>query len=533
MEAMPNLEHFIATGQMEIISINDWYKPGDKLDADAILQGWLGKEAESKARGFNGLRISGDTFWLERSGWDDFMEYENKVNGAFAEYNLLALCTYHLDKCSADDVIDVCCQHQFALARRKGTWELLESPSTKIAKDHLHRTNSELESRVEARTRELNTALKARDEFLAMLGHELRNPLAPIRNATEIIRALTPPNSPLSSSTAILDRQVHHITRLVDDLLDVGRITQGQIQLQFKPISLADAIEQAVEITRPFIDTRHQLLTVTLPARSIKVHADAIRLSQVFGNLLHNAAKYTPDGGQIAIQARVHGDIVTVDVSDSGAGIPADMLTSIFVLFIQLPRSLARSDGGLGIGLTLVQRIVQMHGGSVTAKSGGVGLGSQFEVQLPVHIDQSEKADSCAAAVIPEKAYDGIKVLIVDDNLDSNTSLSALFSISGYDVRCAADGNTGLELARSFRPAVILLDIGLPGFDGYEVARRLRLDSRTSHIRLIAVTGYGQDKDIARAKEVGFDAHILKPAKFEDLLSSIKPTTKTFDANMH
>lgn len=520
-DAIPELDKYLASGQMEIISISDWYTAGDKFDADTVLQGWINKEADSKARGFTGLRLTGDTFWVERSGWNDFMDYENKVNEAFRRYNLVALCTYHMDKCSAEDVIDVCCNHQFALARRKGTWELLESSSLKIAKDSLNKLNSELESRVEQRTKELNVALQARDEFLAMLGHELRNPLAPIRSATEVIRALTPSSSPISASTAILDRQVHHITRLVDDLLDVGRITQGQIQLHLKATSLADIIEQAVELTRPFIDSRNQSLGVSLPSRHLKVNVDPARLAQVFGNLLHNAAKYTPDGGSVSIVASAEDDVVAVDIIDNGAGIPNDMLSHIFDLFTQLPRSLARSDGGLGIGLTLVKRIAEMHQGTVEAFSDGVGQGSRFTVRLPVYGEQTKVAE--IAKIQTGHSSRGMKILIVDDNIDSNESLSMLLSLSGYNVKTAADGVIGISLAEAFMPEVILLDIGLPGLNGYEVAQRLKQNPKTSGVHLIAVTGYGNDNDVQLAKEAGFDAHLLKPARLDDILNLIGP----------
>lgn len=510
---------------MEILPIKDWCSPGRTFSADAVLQGWVDKEAASKAKGFTGLRLTGDTFWVERSGWNDFMEYENKVNHAFRKYNLVALCTYCMDKCSAEDVIDVCCHHQFALARRKGNWELLESSFLNIAKENLHQLNTGLESRVAARAVELNNALQARDEFLAMLGHELRNPLAPIRNATEIIRALTPPESAIGNSAAILDRQVAHMTRLVDDLLDAGRITQGHINLEKKPVSLSDIIEQAVELTRPLIDQRGHSLSVSLPSRHVKVDADASRLAQVFGNLLHNAAKYTPDGGALSIAARVEDRSVLVTVEDGGAGIPESMLTSIFDLFTQLPGSLARSDGGLGIGLTLVRHICEMHEGSVSAHSEGVGKGAIFTVRLPLAggeaLDPIPKAPRRTS-----KPLKGRRVLIIDDNRDSNQTISMLLEIAGHEVMSSFDGASGLKLMKSFDPEVVLLDIGLPEVDGYEVVRRLMADPATRNAYVIALTGYGQENDMAQAKKAGFDAHLLKPARMEDMLKLISGQPK-------
>ncbi len=267
-DAVPEFKKYISSGQMSIASISDWYKPGDVFNPDAVLQSWIDKEAESKARGFAGLRLSGDTIWVERSGWTNFMEYEKKVNASFRRYNLVALCTYCMTNSSASDVIDVCCNHQFALTRREGQWALLESASLKVAKDNLIRLNGELESRVESRTGELSAALRSRDEFLAMLGHELRNPLAPIRTASEVIRALTPADSPLAKSSQILYRQVGHLTRLVDDLLDVARVSQGHIHMDRQDTPLADILALAVEQSRPIIDQHLHSLSVTVLPRA-------------------------------------------------------------------------------------------------------------------------------------------------------------------------------------------------------------------------------------------------------------------------
>lgn len=526
VDALPDFKRYISSGQIQILSIKDWYTAGHVFSADDVLQGWIDKEAESKSKGFSGLRLTGDTFWVDRSGWNDFMEYENKVNQAFRRYKLVALCTYCMDKCSAEDVIDVCCHHQFALVRRQGNWELLESSSLKIAKEELTKLNTELELRVDARTAELNMALQAREEFLAMLGHELRNPLAPIRNATQVIRALTPPHSPISANIAILDRQVSHITRLVDDLLDIGRITQGQISLNLKPTSLSEIMDQALELARPIINIREHSLSVTLPSSHVKVNADAIRLAQVFGNLLYNAAKYTPDGGNVTMSGTVEGESVVVSVGDSGAGIPQTMLSSIFNLFTQLPRSLARSDGGLGVGLTLVKSITEMHGGSVEAFSEGVGKGAQFTVRLPITHAQIQDPVSAPTDGLVLKTETPRKVLIVDDNKDCNQSLMTLLEITGHEVACVYDGLSGINMVKAFCPDVILLDIGLPVIDGYEVVRRLKADFATRDIYVIALTGYGQSRDVLKAREAGCDAHLLKPARLEEILKLIDDAPK-------
>jgi signal transduction histidine kinase/CheY-like chemotaxis protein len=518
VEAVPDFKKRLDSGQMQVVPIRDWYTPGDRFDADQVLQGWIDREAESRRRGFSGLRLTGDTFWVDRAGWDNFMEYEDKVNGAFRRYNLIALCTYCMEKCSAEDVVDVCRHHQFALTRRRGAWELLESSSLKIAKELLLSQNLELERRVDMRTAELNSALKARDEFLAMLGHELRNPLAPILNASQLIRAQTPAESPVHRSAAILSRQAEHMSRLVNDLLDVGRITQGQLRLDLAEVSLSEVMEQALEQSRPLIDQHEHSLSVALPSRGVKVNADPVRLAQVFANLLQNAAKYTPNGGAVSILCEVSDGAVTVSVRDTGPGIPPAMSESIFDLFTQLPRSLARSDGGLGIGLTLVKRLTEMHGGRVSVSSSGTGTGSEFKVTLPTI--------ESAAATPPETAGKslagkGRAVLVIDDNEDANVSLGMVLEAAGHQVANAFDGPSGLEAAKRFMPDAVLLDIGLPGMDGYEVARRLKADPATRHIHVVALTGYGQHKDVAQAREAGFDHHLLKPARISDVLEQL------------
>ncbi|WP_338763006.1 MEDS domain-containing protein [Massilia sp. METH4] len=380
--AVPDLARRLASGQLEIVPISQWYAPGDVFDADAVLAGWIARERLARERGFEGLRLTGDTIWVERSGWNDFMDYERKVNGAFRSLRLVALCTYHAGSCTASDAMDVCSHHEFALARREGRWHLMESSSLKMAKEALVRANVELEQRVAERTSELAAAVRARDEFLAMLGHELRNPLAPIRTATEYIHRIMPADSPVHRSSTILARQVSHLSRLVDDLLDVARITQGHVQIATRDVALAEVMQMAIEQVQPFIEQRRHRFDAALPAPELIVNVDPTRLAQVLGNLLHNAAKYTAEGGHVAIRADGDGGNVVISVRDNGSGIPADQLDHIFELFRQLPRSLARSDGGLGIGLTLARRVVEAHGGTISAHSDGPERGSEFRVTL-------------------------------------------------------------------------------------------------------------------------------------------------------
>lgn len=517
--SVPDLDTYLASGQIEIVSISDWYHAADGFDPDTVLASWLEREAQARERGYAGLRLTGDTSWVDRSGWDEFMAYERQVNGAFDRRNLVALCTYSLGKCNPSDVLDVCRHHQFALARRDGDWELLESSALKVAKDRLLRLNGELEERVTARTAALNDALRARDEFLAMLGHELRNPLAPIRTAAEVIHTHAPRDSVIANSAVILTRQANHLTRLVDDLLDAARVTQGQIQLEKAPVSLADVIEVAVEQTRGLIDQRGHSLAVTVPNRAVHVDADATRLAQVFGNLLNNAAKYTADGGDVGIGARVQDGIATITVRDNGTGIPASMLASVFDLFTQLPRSLARADGGLGIGLTLARRIIDMHGGTIEAFSEGLDQGSIFTVRLAV-CDAPDKADDRGSMQLAAEPA-GVRILIVDDNADARDIMATMMSLHGHDVATAEDGADALEKVDRFDPQVVILDIGLPDINGYEVAKRLRALKRPAALKLVALTGYGQQSDRDLAREAGFDAHLVKPATFDDVLSTV------------
>lgn len=517
--AVPHLHEHLSSGQLEIVSINDWYQGSGGFDPDQVLHSWLEREAVARERGFSGLRLTGDTSWVDRSGWDEFMAYESRVNGAFNRRHLVALCTYCLDNCSPSDVLDVCRHHQFALTRRGGEWDLLESSSLKVAKDRLLCLNNELEERVAARTAALDAALHARDEFLAMLGHELRNPLAPIRTAAEVIEKFAPEGSVVASSAAILTRQASHLTRLVNDLLDVARVTQGQIQIDKAPVSLAEVIETAVEQSRNLIDQRSHSLAVAVPSRAVHVHADATRLAQVFGNLLTNAAKYTPDGGEVSIGAQVRDGIATISVRDSGAGIPDTMLESIFDLFTQLPRSLARSDGGLGIGLTLARRIVDMHGGTIVAQSAGPDQGSTFIVRIPV-------CDAPAPAKMPVRApaeagMAGTRLLIVDDNIDARDVMATLMALQGHDVAVAHDGASAVEQAGAFAPGVVILDIGLPDMSGYEAAGRIRALGLSPAPKLVALTGYGQPGDVELARAAGFDAHLLKPVAFKDVLATV------------
>jgi len=348
---------------------------------------------------------------------------------------------------------------------------------------------------------------RRKDEFLAMLAHELRNPLAPILNAIELIRLSGGDADVVEESLTITERQVQQLVRLVDDLLDVARISQGKLTLRKSKIDVAQAVHSAVESCRPLIDSRGHQLTLALPERPIRVNVDPARLEQVLTNLLNNAAKYTKRGGHIWLSAEQDDSGVIIRVRDNGVGMGPDLLPRVFDLFTQSDRS---AQGGLGVGLTLVRRLVEMHGGSVSASSPGVGRGSEFCVRLPaLPAGVAETADRLQgkAAVGAKKA----RLLLVDDNKDVVGMLALLLRKVGHEVDVAHDGPDALAAARACVPDVILLDIGLPGMDGYQVAVELRKDQRLRQCWLVAMTGYGQDEDVRRAQEAGFHHHLLKP----------------------
>jgi signal transduction histidine kinase/ActR/RegA family two-component response regulator len=355
------------------------------------------------------------------------------------------------------------------------------------------------------------------DEFLAMLAHELRNPLAPISNAAALLARADGNPDMLRRIHGIVDRQVHHLARLVDQLLDVSRVTQGRIELHKQPTALSGIVEQAVQTHRALIEARHQQLRVQIPAQPLLVDGDPVRLVQVVGNLLHNAAKYTGTGGAISVTARQEGDAVLIEVQDTGIGIAAEALPHIFELFAQGDHSLARSQGGLGIGLTVVRSMVQLHGGTVQAYSAGTGQGSTFVVTLPA-LAQTELAAQPIQE--PSHAQGAERILVIEDNADQAESLAMVLRLSGYEVETAPDGPSGLAMAAQLQPRVVVCDIGLPGMSGYEVAAQLRLRGDQAPL-MIALTGYGTAGDIAQALAAGFHQHIAKPADVETLLQCI------------
>jgi PAS domain S-box-containing protein len=368
----------------------------------------------------------------------------------------------------------------------------------------------EISAHVRARAL-LEAADRQKDEFLAMLAHELRNPLAPIRNAGEILSRVCADIPRAGQAVGIVQRQVANLTRLVDDLLDVSRITQGRLVLQWCSVQLADVVTQAVETVEPLMKEKRHELSVAM-YRSLRVRGDSARLVQCMANILTNAAKYTDPGGRIQLEVRDDGDQAHVIVSDNGIGITLDLQPTVFDLFVQGDRTLDRAQGGLGIGLSVVKRLVEMHGGSVALFSAGLGHGSRFELKLPLLQREEAGGEQPTPLQVPMR-----RILVVDDNTDAANSLAIILSLEGHQVECAYSAQEALERVRSARPDVALVDIGLPGMDGYELARKLREHPELASTRLVALTGYGTTDDKVRARASGFDAHLVKPAELRAL----------------
>ncbi|MEZ4404895.1 MAG: ATP-binding protein [Polyangiales bacterium] len=366
-----------------------------------------------------------------------------------------------------------------------------------------------------ARTRtEAERANRAKDEFLAMLGHELRNPLAPILTALQLMRLRG--DAAFERERAIVERQVKHVVALVDDLLDVSRITRGKIDLALETVEVADAVAKALELAGPLIEERHHAVRLSVP-RGLYVEADPVRLAQVVSNLLTNAAKYTDPGGHIEVRAAREDHTVTLSVKDDGVGIDAELLPNVFGLFVQGGQSIDRSKGGLGLGLGIVKNVVALHRGTVEALSEGVGRGSEFRVRLPAAPSPSSVESSSSATSLHPPAGDGARVLVVDDNADAAELLAEALQMLGHEVYTAPDPAEALAIAPVVRPQVALLDIGLPVMDGYELAGRLRALPELEGCRYVAVTGYGQPADKARARAAGFDEHLVKPVSIDDV----------------
>jgi len=390
------------------------------------------------------------------------------------------------------------------------------------ANAQLKHLNADLERRVEERSAALREADRRKDEFLATLAHELRNPLAPIRNAVQVLHLSGGVNPELAWARDVIDRQMRQMARLLDDLLDVSRISQGKLVLQRERVALSAVVREAVEACQPLLAAMRHDLSVALPDEPILLDVDPTRLAQVLLNLLNNAAKYTDPGGRIALRAERGDGDVAVSVLDNGIGLAADKLPIVFDLFAQVGDAITRSQGGLGIGLALVRRLVEMHGGSIVARSAGPGQGCEFVVRLP-----TVAGVPVPDGAVPEQKPTGpLRVLVVDDNRDAADSLAMLLQMVGNEVRTAHDGEEAIRAAAEFQPDVVLCDIGLPRVSGHDAARAIRREAWGQAMVLIAVTGWGQDADRKKSAEAGFDRHLVKPVDpkaLMELLAGLRP----------
>ncbi len=394
----------------------------------------------------------------------------------------------------------------------------LQQQAAALAAETIQRRHAEAGLR--HKMEQLADADRRKDEFLAMLGHELRNPLAPVTTALQLMRLHSDEPLRVTRARETIERQVEHMTRLIDDLLDVSRITRGKIELRHEAVVLSALIARAVEAARPVIDERGHRLTLDLPDEPVTLSADPARLEQVLANLLNNAAKYTDVGGRIWLRAFVNAGQLILSVKDDGAGLTPEMRDHVFELFVQGPEMRAYARGGLGIGLTLVRRLVEMHGGTVEARSDGQGQGSEFIIRLPIRpvsqVAPNGQPSDAGLAALPKR-----RILVVDDNVDAADALAELLRDYGHDVRAAHDGPSAIEQAGRHRPDIVLLDIGMPGFDGYEVARRMRTELGLK-ATLVALTGYGEARHRRLSREAGFDQHVTKPVDIRKLEMLLK-----------
>ena len=511
------------------------YTPDGKLFATYVKKG-AEVPAFAPAPAADGYRIADGELVLYRSviengekigtvhlrslyqPWDRLRDYLTILFVVMlASLAAAALLTNWMQRAAIGPILEVAdLAHQ---VREKRDYSLRARKTTEDEIGQLVDAFNEMLAEAGRRAEALRLADQRKDEFLATLAHELRNPLAPIRNALEILRVAGDDPAKARDAREMMQRQLAQMVRLVDDLLDVSRITTGKLAVRPATLELQSVLRDAIEIVRPFLEQRRHKFDLVVPDEPIVVEGDRTRLAQVFSNLLNNAAKYTDPGGQILLSAAREGDEAVVRVRDNGLGLARESMGQIFEMFVQVDRTLERSQAGLGVGLTLAKRLVELHGGSIEAHSDGPGKGSEFVVRLP--LTYARVSDRGMPAV-PASESPGRRILLADDNVDFAASLGQLLSARGHDVRIAHDGAEALRTAEQFRPEVAFVDIGMPKVHGYEVARRMRADPATARTLLVAVTGWGQENDRRRAREAGFDRHLVKPVDPEEIESILE-----------
>lgn len=482
---------------------------------DAVIGGGWRQAQALLAEGAGALMITDSTFADPGFG---LLAGVLERQPSWSNLPVLALCRRGQD---ALPLRDVRLRNLTLLDRPASTGAVVSAVRTALrGRRWQYQIRDQIESLLLAET-SLREADRRKDEFLATLAHELRNPLAPLRTGLQLLSATGLDADRQRGITDMMNRQMKQLLRLIDDLLEISRISTGKLVLQREPLDLRRVVEMALEACDPVIKRGGHQLTVELPDEDLCVDGDPARLAQSLSNLLNNAAKYTPDGGQIAVRLARRGDEAVISVQDSGVGLPPEMIGRVFDMFAQVNRTLARSQGGLGIGLALVRSLVAMHGGRAIAASPGPGQGSTFAIELPLAArDSAPVALDEAAAREPERP---LRILIVDDNDDAATSLAMLLSLSGHQVEVANSGPVALSMADRLLPQVVLCDLGMPGMDGHQLAGRLRQDSRFSDTLLVALTGWGSEEDKRRSRASGFDEHLTKPASLQALSALLAP----------